>query len=438
MRIGLFTDTYRPSINGIVFVAESLKRELEDLGHEVYIFCPAKSMRPSQTAELYEEDDRIVRFPSLKGAFFDDYDTSIFFPPRVVQQIKALGLDVIHVLTPSQVGLIGVQAAVKNDIPFIMQHSTDLYEFSADYPAVLPGVLAIIGIIIPRTVKMGRKDIYEVIKLYRPRRGVARWNKEIIKRAITILYSKADSTIALSQKTVDQLTSWQDHENYHYPLVLLPNGVDPLPIPTKKSVKEFRQEHGIKPSDETFGFIGRIGKEKNLEILIPTLEYVISERPKARLVFVGDFEYRETLEAIVAESEYADRVTFTGALPREELGVAYASLDVFVFPSQKDTQGWVLHEAAHAGLPIVIIDQKVTQVVEDGVNGYFVADSPEDISDRVIELLADPQLRQQMGQKSQEIAMNFSEQKQVKKLERLYRHVIETHHTLDVNVDENI
>ena len=72
MRIGLFTDTYRPSINGIVFVVESLKRELENLGHEVYVFCPAKSMSPSKQAELLNEDanSRIIRFPSIKGAFF--------------------------------------------------------------------------------------------------------------------------------------------------------------------------------------------------------------------------------------------------------------------------------------------------------------------------------------------------------------------------------
>lgn len=64
MRIGLFTDSYRPSINGIVYVVESLKRELEALGHEVYVFCPAKSISPAKQAELLHEDDnsRIIRF----------------------------------------------------------------------------------------------------------------------------------------------------------------------------------------------------------------------------------------------------------------------------------------------------------------------------------------------------------------------------------------
>jgi 1,2-diacylglycerol 3-alpha-glucosyltransferase len=424
MRIGLFTDTFRPSINGIVFVIESLKRELEALGHEVYVFCPAKSMRPSKTAELYEEDDHIVRFPSIKGAFFDDYDTSIFFPPRVVQQIRDLELDVVHVFTPSQVGLIGIQAAKKSNTPFIIQHSTDLYEFSADYPAVLPGVLAMVAILMPQTVKLGRKDIYEVIKLYRPRRGVTKWNKDIIKSSITILYSKADAIIALSQKSLKQLKSWQEHEKYHYDISCLPNGVDALPKPTAAEVRAFRQLHNIDEKDEVFGFVGRLGKEKNLDMLIPTLEYVAHKRPNARLLFVGDFEYREALEELTAESEYADRITFTGALPREKLGVAYSCMKVFVFPSLKDTQGWVLHEAAHAGLPIVLIDRDVSEVVHDGENGLMVDDSPEAMSEAILRLLSDEQLYETMSKNSKKLAKKFTEKHHVAQLEKLYRQVI--------------
>lgn len=425
MRIGLFTDTYRPSINGIVYVIDSLKRELEALGHEVYVFCPGKPILPSKAAELYEEDDHIVRFPSIKGAFFDDYDTSIFFPPRVVQQIRDLDLDVVHVFTPSQVGLVGIRSAVKSDVPFIIQHSTDLYEYSADYPAVLPGVLALIGILLPSTVKLGRKDIYEVIKLYRPRRGIGNWNKEIVKQSMTILYSKADAVIALSNKSAKQLRSWQEQERYEYEITIMPNGVDPLPTASKAEVKAFRDTYGIADDDEVFGFVGRLGKEKNLDVLFPVLEYVAHARPKARLLFVGDFEYRETLEALARESEFPDRVTFTGALPRETLDAAYKSMSVFVFPSLKDTQGWVLHEAAHAGVPILLIDSDVTEVVHDGENGYFVQNSPEDISDRIIELFEDTERRQQMAKRGKAIARSLTEASQVKKLVKLYERVIE-------------
>jgi glycosyltransferase, family 1 len=427
MRIGLFTDTYRPSINGIVFVVESLKRELENLGHEVYVFCPAKSMSPSKQAELLNEDadSRIIRFPSIKGAFFDDYDTSVFFPPAVQRRIKEMELDMVHVFTPSQIGLVGVKAAKKNDIPLVIQHCTDIYEFVDHYPAVLPGALALAGIVFPMSVKLRGHDLLEIAKLYKPRAGVTKWNKDIIESVITILYSKADAVIALCRKSCKQLKSWQ-YDDYQYELVLMPNGVNALPRPTKTEVKAFREQWNLAEDDEIFGFVGRLGEEKNLPLLIKSFErHIAKKRPKAKLLFVGDFEYRKTLEEMAAATKYADRIIFTGAMPREKLGLAYSVLDVFAFPSLKDTQGWVLHEAAHAGLPIVLVDKELSEVVQDGVNGFIANDNPTSFGRAIITLLEDANKRQEFGAISKKLAAKFTENRQVKKLEKLYQELID-------------
>lgn len=426
MKIGLFTDTYRPSINGIVYVVESLKRELEALGHEVYVFCPAKSISPSKQAELLHEDEdsRIIRFRSIKGVFFDDYDTSVFFPPLVQRQIAELNLDVIHIFTPSQIGLLGVKASKKANIPLVIQHCTDIYEFVDHYPAVLPGALALAGIIFPMSVRLRGHDLLEIAKLYKPRRGVTKWNKDIIESVITILYSKADAVIALCRKSRDQLKSWQ-YDDYLYDLILMPNGVDALPVPAAEEIADFRATWNLNEDDEIFGFVGRLGEEKNLPILIQAFDqFIASARPKAKLLFVGDFEYRATLEKMAAETGFSDRIIFTGAIPREKLGLAYSVLDVFTFPSLKDTQGWVLHEAAHAGKPIVIIDQGVSEVVKDSVNGYFAENTPESIAEKTISLLADPEKRRQFGVESKNLAAKFTESRQVKKLEKLYQKLI--------------
>lgn len=427
MRIGLFTDTYRPSINGIVFVVESLKRELENLGHEVYVFCPAKSMSPSKQAELLNEDSdsRIIRFPSIKGAFFDDYDTSVFFPPAVQRRIKEMELDMVHVFTPSQIGLVGVKAAKKNNIPLVIQHCTDIYEFVDHYPAVLPGALALAGIVFPMSVRLRGHDLLEIAKLYKPRAGVTKWNKDIIESVITILYSKADAVIALCRKSCKQLKSWQ-YDDYQYELVLMPNGVNALPRPTKTEVKAFREQWNLAEDDEIFGFVGRLGEEKNLPLLIKSFErHIAKKRPKAKLLFVGDFEYRKTLEEMAAATKYADRIIFTGAMPREKLGLAYSVLDVFAFPSLKDTQGWVLHEAAHAGLPIVLVDKELSEVVQDGVNGFIANDNPTSFGRSIITLLEDANKRQEFGAVSKKLAAKFTESRQVKKLEKLYQELID-------------
>lgn len=428
MRIGLFTDTYRPSINGIVFVVESLKKHLEEQGHVVYVFCPARSIRPSKHAELLDEDEHIIRFPSVKGAFYEDYDTSIFFPPRVMNQIKDLDLDVIHFFTPSQVGLMGAYAAIRNDTPLVAQHCTDLYEYVEHYPSVLPGLLALIALI-PVTMKLEGKDIRELIKLYRPRRGATAWNRDIVEKSVTIVYSKCDAVIALCRKSVRQLKSWQTNKNYRYDVTLLPNGVDALPKPSEAKIKAFKKKWDIAETDEVFGFVGRLGEEKNLALLIPAIEKVVKARPNARLLFVGDFEYRAVLEEMAANSKCPDRITFTGAMQREELGVVYASMDIFVFPSLKDTQGWVIHEAAMAGLPIVLIDKELSEVVVDGVNGSFAKNNPSSVAREITALLEDTEKREAYGTESKRLARQFTEKKQIAKLAKLYEQAIIDHYS---------
>ncbi len=428
MRIGLFTDTYRPSVNGIVFVIESLKTHLEAEGHEVFIFCPASSVRLSEHADLFEDNDHVIRFPSLKGAFFDDYDTSLFFPPRVLARAKALNLDVIHFFTPSQVGLMGAYIAFKTNVPLVAQHCTDLRQYVEHYRSglLLPGLLALVAIL-PFAVKVDGKDIRELMKMYRPRRERVQWNIDIVESVVTLVYSKCDAVIALSRKSQHQLESWQIDENYRYDVTLMPNGVDRINPATTSELKEFRHTWGIASDDELFGFVGRLGSEKNLEKLIEATEIVVQKRPKARLIFVGDYEYRDTLEQIAADSSCADRITFTGALPRETLGAVYGSMELFVFPSMTDTQGWVVHEAALAGLPLILLDHGLSEVMEEGKNGVYADNTAESIAGHIINLLSHPKNRQQYGKKSQQLAGRFTEKAQVHKLIELYEDVIKSH-----------
>ena len=423
MRIGLFTDTYRPSINGIVYVIDITKKHLEELGHEVYVFCPADGVTPAKVGE--DEEYGIIRFPSVKGAFYDDYNFSFFFPPWSLRKIRELELDVIHIFTPGQIGILGINAAYKTGAPLVTQHSTDIYEYVRHYPMVLPGLLMLVPLT-PFATKFHGRDIKELIKLYIPRPGVTKWNQDIIEAMVTIVYSRCDKVIALSQKSKKQLESWMDGEEYSYPIEVLPTGIDALPEASEGSLKTFRQQYGFNEGDEIVTYVGRLGAEKNLASLIPMIEKIIKERPKAKLLYVGDFEYKETLEQLASESVASQRIVFTGALPRESLGTVYAATSVFVFPSLTDTQGLVIHEAALAGCPIVLVDKGVSEVVEDGVNG-FIASTTEEMSSKVTKILQDDNLRKKFSKESMRLAGLYTEAKQTKKLEKLYNEAIASH-----------
>lgn len=419
MRIGLFTDTYRPSINGIVYVVDITRKHLESMGHEVFIFCPNDGVRFDRNED--EDDDHIIRFRSMKGVFFDDYNLSLFFPARELKRIKELELDVIQFFTPSQVGMMGVYAAQKTGAILISQHSTDLAQYVRHYPAVIPGLL-MISLTLPLTFRFDGKDVRELMKLYKPRRA-AQWGVDIVESLVAMIYSRCDAVIALSRKSQKQLESWRG--DYWYDVECIPTGVNALKKATPSQIQAFKDEYGITATDKVVLYVGRLSSEKNLDILIPSIERVLSSHPDAKLVYVGDFEYRETLEALAAESNARDRIVFTGALPREQLGVAYGSGDVFVFPSLTDTQGLVLHEAAQAGLPFVLLDRDVSEVVRDGENGIVADNTAESIATAVTTLLNDEKLRETYGERSRQLARQYGEYAQTKKMEQMYKRALE-------------
>ena len=414
MRIGLFTDTYRPSVNGIVYVVDITRRHLESMGHEVFIFCPAEGVRLGRE----ETDDHIIRFRSMKGVFFDDYNLSLFFPAVELRRIKELDLDVIQFFTPSQVGMMGVYAAQKTGAVLVAQHSTDLSQYIQHYPAVVPGLL-MLAMTLPLTFRFHGQDIRELLRLYKPRLVVTDWGKDIVESLIAMIYSRCDAVIALSQKSEKQLASWRT--DYWYDITTIPTGINALKKPTDVQVSQFKKMHDMSEDDEIILYAGRLSAEKNLDILIPMIKKVLKKRPNARLLYVGDFDYREALEQMAADSGVGDRITFTGAMPREDLGVAYASAKVFAFPSLTDTQGLVLHEAAHAGLPFVLIDRDVSEVVRDGENGFVARPTAASFAECVLKLLEDDVLREEFAEASKRLARTYGEYAQTKKLEQIYQ-----------------
>lgn len=424
MRIGLFTDTYRPSVNGIVFVVDILRQELTAAGHEVFVVCNAeKTLRRSS-----ENDDHIIRFPTIKQVFFDDYDLSLFFPPRELNRIKDLELDAIMFFTPSQVGLMGVYAAKRLNIPLIAQYSTDLYEYVEHYPMVVPGVVAL-SATLPFTLKMSRDDLRKWAQTFRPSRRLSGWGRNTIESLVTLMHQKCDAVIVLSRKSLAQLKSWEGSEMCSFELIL--TGVDALPGSNDKEMAlRFRHSIGLKPDDLVAMYVGRLGAEKNLDVIIPMMERIVEAEPRAMFVFVGDFEYRKTLEEMADNSSAAGHIVFTGRMPREELGSVYSAADVFVFPSLKDTQGLVLHEAAHAGLPIVMCDPELSEVVKDGHNGLIVKDTPSEMARAVTQLFANPKMREEFSANSRKLAAKFGQKKQTKKIIRLIESVVEKRNQL--------
>ncbi len=256
MKIGIFTDRYLPQTDGVSFSVETYRLELEKLGHEVYVFAPRPSWR------YKERSGRVTRFASVKGLFFDDYLLTFFFPPQAMRQIEKLGLDVIHFQTPGQIGFLGAYYAIQHDIPLLTTYHTDLYEYVKHYPSVLPGSIAL-SLLAPAITGGGMEEYRTTLSSITPERSVDKWNQKIVMRMMTLIHNHCDTVITPSEKITTQLKSWGTTS----PLLTLPTGIDQIGTSNREAVA-LRKRYGLEPIDQIILFVGRIGTEKNLDLLI--------------------------------------------------------------------------------------------------------------------------------------------------------------------------
>ncbi len=418
MRIGLFSDTYLPTTNGISYVLQIMQTKLEELGHEVYIFAPATNLR----ADEPNDNDHILRFPAIEGILFDEQLTSVFFPPRVLKKIKKLDLDVIHFFTPGQIGLLGAAAAIRLDLPLVSQYSTDVYHYVEKYPNVLPGTIAL-SLISPFIFKMTPRETIKMMGVFKPEKTVTAWHKSMVARLHVMLHNNCDAVIALSRKMQNQLDSWGSTTQ----TTLLPTGVDPIPKASDKDIAEFKSHHGITNKDKILLYVGRLSREKNLDLLVDAFKKISEVNQDVKLMFVGDFDYRKNLEERAVDLGISDKVIFPGRILRNKLDVAYSSASIFLFPSTTDTQGLVVHEAAGAGLPLILCDQEVSEVFIKDETGLLASENSDEFASQIQILLDNPDLAKKLGKAAKKRAAQFSEIGQMEQLEKLYQKIIDEH-----------
>lgn len=293
MRIGFFTDFYLPRVDGIAFSIESFRVELEKQGHEVFIIAPKPTIRHHDSVH------RIIRFPAIKGLFFDDYMTSFFFPPQRIRQVQKLNLDIVHFHTPGQIGLFGAYFALRANLPLVTTYHTDLYEYVTHYPKVLPGTIAL-AMLAPLITNGGMQDYRTGLSSIKPERNVDRWNQKIVERSTTMLHNACDTVIVPSQKIKNQLLAWKTTS----PVVILPTGVDK--ITTKDSRKShYAHTFGLEPSDEVILFVGRVGTEKNIGLLLKAFVTTGKQRLAAKLLIIGTGDDLNAFKAEAAIHPYS-------------------------------------------------------------------------------------------------------------------------------------
>lgn len=374
-KIGIFTDTFTPQINGVTSILEELHRVLTRQGHEVFVFAPAYSRAQRS------ENGHIFRFPALTAYFHKDSRVVIPYDRRASAVFPTL--EVVYSHTPVSMGLLALRVARKYHLPHVHTYHTLFTEY-----------------------------LHYLPRLIRPTRKMA-------ERISAAFCNRCDAITTPSHAMREELLRY----GVTKPIYVLPFGVDiePFERPMRTDV---RATLGLAPDEFFLLYAGRLGIEKNLHFLLRAFRMILdrwsSPRP-IRLVLAGGGPHRSIFEEYSEELGLTERVLFTGFIPRDELVDYYRAADLFVFASKTETQGLVLVEAMAAGLPAVVVRAMgVTDVVFDGETGILVPEDEALFAQTVIELLQDPQRREQLRAGAKRKAHEMSIQQSVAKLIEIF------------------
>jgi len=202
---------------------------------------------------------------------------------------------------------------------------------------------------------------------------------------------------------------------------VIPTGIEPGRFSAQLDGSEVRRRYGLEGKKVVL-HVGRIAKEKNLDLVLKGFKLLRDEVPEARLMIVGEGPAKAEYMEKAKDLDIDACTTFTGFVPDEELPLYYASCDVFTLASKFETQGIVILEAMASGKSVTGINfRAVAEIIEDGVNGYLFEEDPESWVKAARKALdAPPELRARAVQK----ASSFSTKEGAERLVEIYRSAI--------------
>jgi len=356
MRIGMYTDTYLPTRDGVVTSLTTSRRILESMGHEVFLFAPDDpgGRAPKEKNTYY--------FPASQFSDYKGYRVAILPARGHHDIIREMDIDVLHTHGVAFMGFKSMFASRFFRIPILLTYHTMITE----------------------------------VFHYMP------WNlDENLMRRLMWIYlrhflARADGVAAPTEAILKELTA---RSKLKYSAVI-PTGVDLERFNNRREGREAMREKLAVGDAPVILHVGRVAKEKNLEAVIDAMPEVLRHHPDAKLVVAGDGPAKPAYETLVRSRGLEKSVQFAGFVPDAELPSYYAAADAFVIASKFETQGIVVMEAMASGLPVAGINYRaIPEIVHDGENGYLfdeanggcagaickALDAPGDLKNKAVE-----------------------------------------------------
>lgn len=358
LKIGIFMDSYYPSIDGVVVVIDNLASMLAKY-NDVTVVVPY--------TESYEEDYKkpydIIRIKSIDVPFIE-YNVGI--PPikysKDYKRLLEKEFDIIHIHSPFTMGKLGLKIAKELKVPCIATVHT-------------------------------RFD-FEIERLTKSKKITNQVMKTIIK-----VFNKCDNCIVVNDEVIDDLRKY----GYKKDATVIYNGTDLMPLKDKeKSIQMVNKIYDLEDTNTVLLFVGRINSVKNIFFILDTLKLLKEDNVSFKMLYVGTGPDEKKLKAKIKEYRM-DNVIMTGKIKnRMILSSIYARADLLLFPSLMDTSSLVRIEAAVNETPgLFIEDSMVGKTVENNINGYTSKFNVTEYKNRIKEILDNKKLLKKVSKKAQ-------------------------------------
>ena len=346
MRIALFSEVYWPMVSGVAVTLRRLTDSLTARGHDVRVYSATYALPPG-----VRDRPEARRSPSVPLFLYPDVQWAF---PRFSELLEDVGdfrPDVVHVATEFSMGLAGAKIARRLGRPLIASAHTNYEQYA------------------------GR---YGMDWMVRPGWRYLRW-----------FYGQADMVLCPSHFYKDYLEARGIGRTE-----LWTRGVDTETFSPRHRDEPWRAALGLTPDDLLVTYVGRIAREKNLDLLLAAWAALGPRRGNAQLALVGRGPLAEPIRR-----RGIPGVHVLGLLEGAALSAAYASADIFAFPSTTETFGNVLIEAMASGLPSVAASAGgVLEFARHGDNAWLVAPGSADALAAGLErLLVDEPLRHRLA-----------------------------------------
>jgi 1,2-diacylglycerol 3-alpha-glucosyltransferase len=377
MNVALFTNTYKPTINGVVNCIALIKQGLAKRGHRAYVFAPAFN-------RYRDEEEDVYRYPSLNLAAKVNYPVAIPFSASISAQIPKLNLDIIHSHHPFLLGKVGATWAKRLNLPLIFTFHTQ-YEQYAHY------------IPLPRSLVRS------------------------ISRALVTGYTRQCSYIITPGTSIVQLLdSYGIRENVYH----MPNAID-LERFSSPPREEIRTRYGIQDDEMLLIYVGRMAVEKNLGFMLQAFAMIRGKAP-ARLMIMGEGPELENLKGQTRSLNLEKSVIFTGGIDYREIVPYYGAADIFIMTSTTEVKPLALLEAMASGLPVVAVAAHgSSDTIIDGENGYLTEENLAQFTEKVLFLMTHGDTLLSMREKARDKARGYSIDSTTEKLVELYQRALE-------------